>query len=274
MPGYSQFDKVLAYVTVGDNVYVLDATDKYTTATLTPLDVMVSDGLLIAKIDSYEWGWRTIWNPKNIFSRSVFINAEADSTGKLKGMATVTAAGYEREKLLPKGKNSINGLKENYKNDEAIKIDSINVENGEVDSLPLIQNINFESAGSSTGGYNYFTLNLFSGLEKNPFLAEERVTDIFFSANQKYQISGVVFIPDGYVMEELPKDLRMIMPDTTISFTRQSTYSGGILNFRYVLEFKNPVFIKKVYPEFKEFYKKLFDMLNEKFVYKKGVGPN
>jgi len=270
MPGYGQFDKVLAYVNIGDDVYVLDATDKYASATLVPLDVMASEGLLIAKIESFDWGWRTIWNPKNIFSRNVFINAEADSTGKLQGMATVTADGYERKKLLPKGKNSIGGLKDHYSTGASIKIDSINVENGETDTLPLIQYINFESTGSSTGGYNYFTLNLFTGLEKNPFLAEERVTDIIFSANQRYQINGVVFLPEGYAMEGLPKDIRMIMPDTSIVFSRQSAFNGGILNFRYTLEFKVPVFAKEIYPEFKEFYKKLFALLNEKFVYKKG----
>ena len=70
-------------------------------------------------------------------------------------------------------------------------------------------------------------------------------------------------------MEGMPKNMRMIMPDTSIIFSRQSVYSSGILNLLYKIEFRQPLFLKDDYPYFREFYKKLFDLLNEKFVYKK-----
>jgi Domain of Unknown Function with PDB structure (DUF3857) len=267
--GYDQFDKVMAHVTIGDNYYVLDATEKATPSDLIPIDVMATEALLIAKPDSYEWGWKTLWNTKNIYSRSITLNAEADTSGNLKGAAKLVANGYERCRLLPEGKNSIAKLKNSFDDLKGIRVDSISTENAEVDSLPLTENIYFQSTGSSTGGYKYFSVNLFTGLEKNPFLAEERATDILYSANQKYEINGLVFIPEGYTMEELPKSVRMIMPDTSISFTRQSVYSAGILNIRYQLEFRKPFFSKEEYPEFREFYKKLFSLLNEQFVYRK-----
>jgi hypothetical protein len=50
-----QFNKVVAHVTIGENVYVLDATDKYTPSKLIPHDVMYSEGLLINKIETFEW---------------------------------------------------------------------------------------------------------------------------------------------------------------------------------------------------------------------------
>lgn len=70
-------------------------------------------------------------------------------------------------------------------------------------------------------------------------------------------------------MEELPKSVRMMMPDTSIVFTRRSVYNDGILNISYKLQFKKPFFTKAQYPEFREFYKKLFELLNEQFVYRK-----
>lgn len=267
--GYDQFEKVLAHVTIDEDYYVLDATEKVTPSALIPLDVMVTEGLLIAKPESYEWGWKTLWHNNDIYHRSITLNAEADTTGNLKGVAKLVANGYERCRLLPEGKKSVAKLKNSFDDLKGVRVDSVTTENAEVDSLPLTENIYFQSTGSSTGGYKYFSVNLFTGLEKNPFLAEERATDIFYSANQKYEINGLVFIPEGYTMEELPKSMRMIMPDTSISFTRQSVYSSGILNIRYLLEFRKPFFAKEEYPEFREFYKKLFSLLNEQFVYRK-----
>ncbi len=269
MAGYDQFDKVMAHVTIGDAYYVLDATEKATPSSLIPLDVMVTDGLMIGKPDTYEWGWRTLWNDSYSYHRSITYNAEADTNGNLKGLAKLVAYDYERCKLLPEGKKSIAKLKNSFDNLRGVRIDSIVTENAEVDSLPLTENIYFQSAGSSTAGYKYFSVNLFTGLEKNPFLAEERATDIFYSANQQYEINGIIFIPDGYTIEELPKSVRMIMPDTSIVFIRQSNYNDGILNIGYQLSFKRPFYSKDEYPQFREFYKKLFNLLNEQFVFRK-----
>lgn len=267
--GVDQFDKVMAYVTIDDVYYVLDATEKTTPTDLIPLDVMATEGLLIAKPESYEWGWKTLWDESSAFSRTITLNAEADTNGNVKGVAKLVASGYERCRVLPEGKKSIPGIKSSFNNLKGVQVDSIITEAAETDSLPLTENIYFTSTGNSSGGYKYFTVNLFTGLEKNPFLAEERATDIFYSANQRYEINGFVFIPDGYIMEELPKSLRMLMPDTGIVFTRQSSFASGILNIRYQLEFRKPFFAKEEYPEFREFYKKLYGLLNEQFVFRK-----
>jgi hypothetical protein len=267
--GFDQFDKVMAHVTIGDKYYVLDATEKVTPSSLIPLDVMMTEALLIAKLDSYEWGWKTLWDNEHAYYRSVTLNVEADTSGNLKGAATLTANDYERCRLLPEGAKSIDQLTSSIKNTDGITIDSITTENATTDSLPLIENIYFKSKGSSSGDYKYFSVNLFTGLEKNPFLAEERATDIFYSANQKYELNGLIFLPDGYTMEELPKSVRMIMPDTSIVFIRQSSFSEGFLNVRYQLVFKKPFYAKDEYPGFREFYKKLYALLNEQYVYRK-----
>jgi hypothetical protein len=42
---------------------------------------------------------------------------------------------------------------------------------------------------------------------------------------------------------------------------------------RITLEFNRPFYTAQEYVDFKEFYKKLFDMLNEQFVIKKKTNP-
>ncbi len=59
------------------------------------------------------------------------------------------------------------------------------------------------------------------------------------------------------------------MPDTSIVFTRLISANNDLLNMRITLEFSKPVFAADEYEPFREFYKKLFAMLNEQIVIKK-----
>ena len=59
------------------------------------------------------------------------------------------------------------------------------------------------------------------------------------------------------------------MPDTSIVITRLSQANEERLTMRITIEFKKPYYSAAEYEGFKEFYKKLFDLLNEQFVFKK-----
>jgi len=70
-------------------------------------------------------------------------------------------------------------------------------------------------------------------------------------------------------MEGLPKNIKLITSDTGIVFKRQSTYSDGFLFVDMSLDFRKPYFTPENYPELREFYKKLVELLDEKYVYQK-----
>lgn len=274
-PNTTQFDKVMAYVTIGERVYVLDATDKYTPPNLIPSDVMFSEGLMIEKFETFEWGWKTLWNEKQQYKDVILINAVIDEEGKMKGNAIITSYDYARAAKMPYASQGTDKFKEKYFTaaNQPVSVDSLSFENDKNDSLPLVQKLGFSMPVNSSGDYKYFSTNLFSGLEKNPFLADNRFSDVFFGTNQSYSIIANVTIPDGYAFEALPKNLRMIMPDTSISITRRVASDKKQLSMRLSLEFKKPFFPVTEYPDFKEFYKKLFDLLNEQIAIRKETNP-
>ena len=83
-------------------------------------------------------------------------------------------------------------------NDNNLKILSIKLENAEVDSLPLTQTIDFKLDLPGTDEkYIYFNPNLFTGLHNNPFISEQRFSDIDFGCNYLFSINGKYKIPDG-----------------------------------------------------------------------------
>jgi hypothetical protein len=265
--GYNQFNKVMAYVELGEKQYVLDATETITPTGVIPLSVMASEGLVIGKIDKYEWGWKTIWDVRNKFNRGVYINGLMNNNN-LEGVANIISNGYDRIDRLTLLKEGMGKLNDDYKNENITTIDSFNITNENDDEKALIQNFNFMAPVKSTGGYNYFSINHFCGFNKNPFLAEERKSDIFYGAQQDYTISANIELPKGAAMDELPKNIKIVTPDKFTSFQRISQFKDGVLEVQIIIKFLNPFYTVESYPDLKEFYKQMYDLLNEKYVYK------
>ncbi len=270
-PGYWQFNKVMAYVTIDKRVYVLDATDKYASPNLIPFEVNTTEGLVIEKWESRKWGWKTLWNESQKFDDVVVIDGTIDEKGKMTGSAFVRSYDYSRAERIPELKKGNDKFVEKYfaSANSGIKVDSFETENGDADTLPLVQKFLFDQTLNASGGYNYFSVNLFAGLEKNPFIADTRFSDIYFGAKKHYAILGNFTIPDGYSFEDLPKSVKMLMPDTSVVFTRYLKAKGTNLTASLELEFKKPLFGVDKYDYFREFYQKLFEFLNEQIIFKK-----
>jgi Domain of Unknown Function with PDB structure (DUF3857) len=270
-PGFNKFNKVMAYVEIDEKVYVLDASEKDMPVHLIPHDVLMTEGLVISKIETFEWGWKLLSDRTGSAKNMILINGQIDETGKMTGQASINSFDYARlgpAALVKKGKDKF--MEQLSKEAGAgITIEEVNFENAESDSLPLIQKVKFNQTLSSSGEYSYFSANLFTGLEKNPFIADERFSDVFFGINQSYIIVANFVIPEGASFEELPKNMKMIMPDTSITISRVSQVNGNRLSVRIQLDFKQPLYPASQYAEFQEFYKRLFELLNEQFVIRK-----
>jgi len=265
-----QFDKVLAYVEIGDQYYVLDATEKYTPSFLIPENVMYSEGLVIEKPETFEWGWKPLWNDTKLEKNLIIMQAKIDADGMMKGQASMNSYDYARIKRIRDTKDKAKFAEKYFSADNpGARVDSLKFNNLEDDSLPLEQKFEFNMPVNASGDYKYFSVNMFTGLEKNQFVADNRFSDVFFGVNQSYSIIANVTIPEGYQFEQLPKDTRMIMPDTSITITRRMAAEGNQVAVRIFLDFKKPYFTIQEYPDFREFYKQLFALLNEQIAIKK-----
>jgi hypothetical protein len=188
----------------------------------------------------------------------------------LQGKVLVTSYDYSRimrERSYHRDKNKFS--EEYYmKNVPGLKIDSLELKNLDTDTLPLVQQFKFSMPVTNTGHYHLLSLNLFTGLEKNPFLSDTRFTNIDYGCRQHLVVNAVVTLPEGWQPETLPRDIRLIMPDTSISITRMSTFEKEQirLSVRYIVLTNRPVFVAEEYAALKEFYKKMTDILNEQIV--------
>jgi len=264
-PFLNQFNCVLAYVKDGDTWYVMNAADKFNPFDLVPYEVLYTNALLV---DKKEGGLIRL-DSDHRYKNNIFFTGNIDSTGKLTGQATIQSSGYARNIRMSTHKK--NKLKEAFEDNNGIniKVDSLLVNNEKDEMLPMEQKFNFSGNMQSGGEYFFLPYGLFTGIGKNPFIEENRVMNIDFDFPKSYVITGTYFLPDNYVANALPKNTRMIMPDTSIALSRVMQLDGNILSFRFTLDVKVPGYEAESYPYIKEFYKKMYAILDERIVLQK-----
>ena len=264
-PFLKRFNAVLAYVKDGDTEYVMNAADKYNPFNLVPYDVINTYALVVDKsVDAV-----IELKGKDKFTNNVFFTCSVESDGKVSGQATLKNSGYARNIRMSTFKK--NKLKEMIEDNEGItiKIDSLSVKNDEDELLPLEQKVEFSGSMQEGGGYSFLPYNLFTGLGKNPFIEESRVMAIDFNFPKSYVVTGTYYLPDDYIVNELPKNTKLIMPDTSIILIRKMQQDGNIISFRLTYNLLYADYLVEGYPYIKEFFKKMYAILDERIVLKK-----
>jgi hypothetical protein len=266
-PFLDQFNNTMACVFIDDEKYFLNAADKYNPAYLIPYDVLDNDAFIV---DATNGGWVKLSNKKDTWKSVVTLNADITPDAVMQGKATVYNYGYSKNPRVKKWEEDKKSFEDYFTKDfTGIKVKNVEVKNQEIDSLPLQEKLDFSLPVNASGEYKYFTINLFQGLEKNPFIADDRKTDIDFNYPQSYTLLGKVDIPEGYEFDELPHNIRMIMPDSSITLKRLIQADSTSIQFRINLDFSRSFYSAADYPLLQEFYKKLFNTLNEQIVIKK-----
>jgi hypothetical protein len=206
-------------------------------------------------------------------NQSVLITADIKADGKIEGAATIRSLSYNRKKAVERYKTD--GEKKYIEylqdHDNGLKIRTIKMENIDVDTLPLLQNLEFSmELGGSDDTYIMLNPNLFASLKSNPFLAEKRLTDIEFGYNRSVLISGRYKMPKGYKVDALPKNAIMNTTDNSATFKRVVAQQDDGIIIRCTVEYKKTIYTVEEYDEFYQFAKKMYEMLNEPIILKKG----
>jgi Domain of Unknown Function with PDB structure (DUF3857) len=264
----TQFNTVMAYVAIGDKTFVLDATDKAISYILIPAKIANTAGFIL---EGKTGRWKDMLSGKSTCKLIAAVQAEIDEAGNMKGTGLVNCYDYARVQRVREYAEDKQKFKDEFFLNpyQGFKIDDIIVNNTEADSLPFEQKIKFTNQLNSSGEYRYFSMNLFAGLESNPFIAEKRISDVDFGISQEYILFGNYSIPPGFVFDGVPENIMMITPANDIVFNRITNVEANLLNVKMTVEFKNTFYTADSYPDFREFYKKLMDKLNEQVVIKK-----
>ena len=266
-PFLDQFSKTMACVLIDDKKYVLDIAGPYTPPFMTPFSVINTKAFLVKK----KGGIITLTETQKKDQNFVNIQARIDDNGAMIGKADIQSNEYARLTRMRAWLHDKERFKENYYTtyETGLKVDSLHMQNLDNDSLALEQQFNFSTPPIASGDYKLINLNLFTGIAKNPFISDIRFTNIDFGCLQSYTVLEYIDLPALLKIETLPKNLRMIMPDTSITFVRYMDVKDNVLRVKYEINFARPVFTADEYDYLKEFYKKMTGIMNEQIVLRK-----
>jgi Domain of Unknown Function with PDB structure (DUF3857) len=269
-PFIDQFNSVFAYVIVNKKKYYLDATDKTNPPHLTPSNILNTTAFIVNRKAG---GLTDITNDTAQYKEYITAALDLSDKGAITGTVTVRSKDYARFTKLPAYKADKEKFIRHYyivdgTNFTAKDFEVSNIEN---DSMMFDQDFKVSGTLNTTGDYTFLPLNLYTGFDFNPFLSDNRFSNINFGFRRSISLNLSVQLPANYAIDEMPRSVRLTNPDKDISFLRQIEFDKetNFIRCMISIEFTKSLYETDTYPIIKEIYQKMFEFLKEPVVLKK-----
>jgi hypothetical protein len=267
-PFINQFNNVYAAVNVGNKQYYLDATNDFTPSLITPYEILNSTGFIA---DNKEGGLVDIKENDIRYRENITISSSLSEDGELSGSVNLESRDYARTEKM----RTYTSGKSDYV-DKYIKTGMVNVEvnnfaikNTEAENQPITQSFDFKAHVQSTGEYSFLDFNWFTGLKNNPFIINDRFSNINFGYKKTINLTYLVNIPANYKVDALPRSIKLVNPGNTVAFTRQFFQEGSQVLAKIKVEVDKTLFNVNEYAEVQDFFKQMVTMMNEQVILKK-----
>jgi hypothetical protein len=268
----NQFNKTIVYVKTGANGnYIMDATSKHNIYNQVPYE-LIGDHCFLISPGTNQFKFATVKINKHT-NTLVTLKAIIQPDGNINGTAEIVTDSYGKAASLASYKNM--GEKDYISyylcnNDNNLHIAAFTIDTAGIDSVPLNQHLSFDYKLPETDEqYIYFSPALFALNEDNPFLSQDRISDIDFKFNLTNVVVGQYKLPAGYRVEALPKDQVIVTTDKSISFKRLISQENDAITVRYIIARTKSYYSQKEYVNLYQFYKIMYQMLKEQIVLKK-----
>lgn len=148
-----------------------------------------------------------------------------------------------------------------------IRIDSLTI-NG-LRSAHLTQEFTMTREPETAGDFIYLNATIIPFLTENPFKSPERKYPVEFDNPTSYTMQGVLRLPEGYVVEELPRAARFNAFDGDITCFYMAQATNGVIQFNMRFSQKRLIFLPEEYADLQAFYGAVVDMCNSRIVLRK-----
>ncbi len=264
----NQFNHILVQADIDGKNYFLDATEPLRPIGYPDVEALNGRGWHLEK------GWMDIKAPSasvDAFFVDLALSEEGDISGKLMGAYSGYNAIPERMYYIdgPEGKHWTKRLERKYVD---VNVDEVNAGDAKTIGKVFKDTVGFAigQAAMVAGDLMYFSPVVYSAFTESPFKLKERNYPIDFPFSIREQHSIKVKLPDGYATEELPKSVRIFLPNKGGSFLYVvQENEPGYLNVNINLSIKQLKFYPEEYPAVKELFDLFVEKLGEQIVLRK-----
>ena len=266
-PSISAFDYVIAAAKIANETFLLDATEKYSMPNILPKRDLNWYGRLIDK-DSVSEQIDLI--PKALSATNNILNFKIGAKniieGNLKRQFTNYNAFNFRDDYLATSKDTyIENLENKCSNSEISDYERVNDNDL---SKPIVESFSFKNDKMLDIIANkiYISPLLFLGLKQNPFKEEMREypIDLVFPTSEQFSVN--IEIPEGYVVESLPKSINITTGDNIVFFKYLISVNNDTINLLITSSNNEALISPDYYEILKDFYRQMVEKQNEKIV--------
>ena len=268
----TQFNHVVAGVTIDGESYVLDAIDHYCPAYILPPNTLNEKGMMVGKA-GYKWIDLYSELPSmQVTFLNFTINDELEFTGNYKQTQENFAA-LAKRKEIKSLTNPEAYTEEMEKSIEGLEVENLVIENLDSIYKPLDINADVVLRDRITEGGDllYFNPVLFSRLEENPFKNESRDFPVDFNYPIEMKFSALIQLPEGYQVEEMPESMSISLRDNGGKFQYGLKLNGNQLVVSYTYEINQTIFPSINYLEIKKFFEMMVSKQAEQVVLKRVI---
>lgn len=268
-PTNDGFNYVVAAIEDGDNILLLDATEK------APIGILPSRALnwmgRLIRDDGTSKGVNLL--PKKLSKQIAFMNVNILEDGSVEGKLRTQLTGNAGFSFRDSHKDDsnedlMNEMEERYLGMEVNDLETKNLKDYE---KPFIESCTFKRANQMEliGEKIYFKPALFMSVSENPFKVEERdfPVDFVYSKSKKITINYV--LPEGYKVETLPESKAVALPNNMGSFKYDIKNVGDKIQFSSTLNIERAIIPANHYQSLKEFYNQIVTKHSERVVLSK-----
>lgn len=272
-PAYASISQcnyvIVAVALEGDQIILLDATERALPFHLLPSRCINGQGQLITKDGAMAINLRPSGKFKKASQFKLALNEEGDWVGKL----TISRKDYATRSLRTEvAQDGETVYIEKFQNDH----ESVSIDGYEFEHLQNLGNetkehyeIRISDQVMEAGDLLYFNPILLFGETENPFKLEERKYPVDYNYPLEYVHSAQFEIPEGYVVEEVPENAVVSLPGKGGRFVYSISVQDKLINFTNQIKISKHLYLPEEYPHLKEFYNMIIEKHGAQIVLKK-----
>lgn len=257
-PSQSDFNYVIAMVTIDSVDYLLDATDRNLPFGLIPFRCVNFEGRIV---DGSKSDWVSLQSSKVSMTQYHFEGTLSEE-GKLNGDLFVSFGGYTAvdKRAEIKASNS----EEEYWEDFEAKNNSYKILKSELMNLDsadgqLGKKLGVEIQKFAHGKEKNLVFNpLFvGGTRKNPFNLEERLYPVDLGTLIQESARFEIHLPKGYKLVNQPKNVSMSLPDKAGRYIYRVIDKGESIEIEMLMSLNKNMYMPDEYLTLKEFFSRI-----------------
>lgn len=256
-PVMTDFNYLVARVSINGTVYLLDASEKLNPFGMLPFRCLNYYGRVMDfKNDSYWEDIRVEENNRHTIRVQLGFDPMAVSA---KGILDEITMGYEavsrREELREKKEDAyLEAMENSMAGDYNIHSYMLNTQAS--DETRVSERFEFEAAYSLVNDVLYFKPFLLPFFEQNPFLTEMRQFPVDFGFPRSYSYTLSVQVPEAYQVEQLPENITLALPDNLGRLKFETAQTGRNISLFFTLVLNGAHIPPLHYPALKDLFSK------------------